>query len=83
MNPSVTSVPVTDTPTLVFSGTGKVRISALSGGPVYGDSSLSYANAGTHMATSAGMTFEFCAPAEIYAVHPTGQSGNVRVEHWY
>lgn len=81
MNPhvSTTSVP-SSAATLVFSGTGSVR---LSGDDVrFGDSNVSSASALSWLDTT--QVFHFVAPAEIYAVCINGQTNRTaKVERWY
>ncbi len=82
-NPDISVVNVTDVPTLIFSGTGKVAISNFSGNIRIGGSGVVYANNSTHFDIALGTMVEFKADAELYAIRDTGLSGNVRIQRWF
>jgi len=75
-----TNIPGT-TPVLVFSGTGKVRLSGQQ--VIFGDSAVAY-NGGLGPYLTLTQVFEFSAPVEIYAACYGGSTNQVaRVEAWY
>jgi hypothetical protein len=81
-NPSVSVVAVTDTPTLIFSGCGKVQFQVISStgtgyALVYGPTNaVSIASAASQIPAA---PYEFKAEGEIYAVCPAGSTANVRI----
>jgi len=81
-NPEVSIVAINSTsPTLVFSGTGKVIISTSSNAR-FGGEDLSLSDAATQFDGFPGLTVEYKAPAKIYAMS-FGSPGSVRVTHWF
>jgi hypothetical protein len=83
-NPQITTVTITSTPTLVFSGCGNVRLNQVSGSAyVVGGANVQYIG-GAHTWFSAGNGVEFKADAELYAVCAfPGDTAVVRVERWF
>ena len=81
-NPEITVVPVTDVPTLVFSGCGSVSLATvISNTPVvYGGPDLSFSGSNTQFS---GVQRTFSANAQIYAVCPPGATNTVKVTRWF
>ncbi len=82
-NPSIKTVPVGDTPTLIFHGTGNVNVTGFSGDSfAIGNEDLASSGDSAHGLNSP-MPFEFNAPAKIYACCAPGQSGVALVMNWF
>ncbi len=86
-NPEITVVTVTDSPTLVFSGCGKVTCSNIgANSPNYGKADV-VASGGTNwlqkLFAQDSFEKEFRANAEVYAICSTGQTTTVRVTRWF
>lgn len=82
-NPSTVYINVTDVPALVFSGCGTVNLLDIAGGGVvYGNASVTFGNTVNRFFFD-GSPLTFKADAEIYAIRPSGQSGNVAVTRWF
>lgn len=80
-------VTVSTTPTLIFSGTGKIRIqnNANAGELIYlGGASVSAADGFKVVPSSTReeIVLELAAPTDVYAIANTG-TRDVRVLHWY
>jgi hypothetical protein len=84
MNPEITQdVVVNSTPQLVFSGTGKVWFGSVNGHVRFGDANLALGNTLTWADVPAG-GFNFCAPAEVYAICINGQTNQgIKVQRWF
>jgi hypothetical protein len=80
---SITQVVVNNSePTLVFSGTGKVKLSANNVFYARGEDS----DAGEYFAVgNSGIEFQFDCPTEIWGIIQAGASttSNCKVIHWY
>lgn len=86
-NPEITTVTVTDTATLVFSGCGKVSVDNIgANSPNYGAASVLPSGATgwlTKLFAQNSFEKEFEADAQVYAVCGTGLSTTVRVTRWF
>lgn len=87
-NPAISLVTVTDTPTLLFAGCGKVqleRVTPNNSTVSVGGSGVTYGSTGSQWRnlTTAEFKETFEADAEIYGVSNTGTSQVVRVTVWF
>jgi hypothetical protein len=69
------------TPTLVFSGTGKIKLSMSgAGGMAIGGSSVTFATGALDLS---GFVVELSAPTDVYAIASSGASPVCCVSNWY
>lgn len=75
------SFSVMGTPTLIFSGTGRVKVQALSSGGYLGGDNTVSASDGLLMGSLAVQDFSFEVPSELWAV--SSSTTGFRVLEWY
>lgn len=82
-NPLIKLVAVSDQPTLLFHGTGKVNITSHSGDSFQiGNEDLSSVSDLDH-ALNTPLPYEFAAPGKLYGICAAGQSGVAKVQNWF